>query len=288
MSLSLANRVFSKRFINVPSFLCGESLMKVALVTGSATGVGPGVRVCRFAKLGFAVVVNYSKSEADARETVKLVEAAGVPVLLCKATSRTRPQVGRWSPRTEATFDRLDVLVNNAGTTHFVAHTDLDALTDAVWDEIFGVNVKGAFYCIRAAMPLLKAAKGSVVNVTSVAGLTGQGSSIPYCASKAALNCMTQSLARAFGPDVRVNAVAPGPINTRWLAGREAQVAKYLERPRSAAPPTPTTSPTRSSTSRPARRSRPGRCWWWTAGGRCEGCMNWLVQGESFRGATEL
>jgi 3-oxoacyl-[acyl-carrier protein] reductase len=89
--------------------------------------------------------------------------------------------------------------------------------------------VKGAFYATRAAMPHLRAAKGSVVNVTSVAGLSGQGSSIPYAASKAALNCVTQSLARAFGPDVRVNAVAPGPINTRWLAGREAQVAKYLE-----------------------------------------------------------
>ena len=101
--------------------------------------------------------------------------------------------------------------MNNAGTTHFVAHTDLDALTDAVWDEIFQVNLKGAFYCTRAAMPWLKAAKGSVVNVSSVAGLTGTGSSIPYAASKAALNCMTQSLARAFGPEVRMNAVAPGP-----------------------------------------------------------------------------
>jgi 3-oxoacyl-[acyl-carrier protein] reductase len=91
------------------------------------------------------------------------------------------------------------------------------------------VNLKGAFYCIRAAMPLLKAVKGNVVNVSSVAGLTGTGSSIPYAASKAAMNCMTQSLARAFGPDVRVNAVAPGPILTRWLAGREAQVQKFLE-----------------------------------------------------------
>lgn len=123
----------------------------------------------------------------------------------------------------------LDVLVNNAGMTHFIAHPDLSAVTDAVWDEIFQVNVKGAFYCCRAAMPLLKERHGSIVNVSSVAGLTGQGSSIPYCASKAAMNCLTQSLARAFGPEVRVNAVAPGPILTRWLAGREAQVEKYLE-----------------------------------------------------------
>jgi 3-oxoacyl-[acyl-carrier protein] reductase len=201
---------------------------KVALVTGSATGVGQACAV-RFAKLGYAVVVNYSKSEADARETLKLVEAEGASGLLCKANVADERQVQNMIAATEATFDRLDVLVNNAAMTHFVAHHDLDALTDQVWQDIMGVNVMGAFYCARAAMPLLKASKGNIVNVTSVAGLTGQGSSIPYCASKAALNCMTQSLARAFGPDVRVNAVAPGPIQTRWLAGREAHVAKYLE-----------------------------------------------------------
>lgn len=201
---------------------------KVALVTGSATGAGRACAV-RFAKLGFAVVVNYSKSETDANETVRLVEAEGAPVLLCKANVAVEAEVIEMIAATEAAFDRLDVLVNNAGMTHFVAHNDLDALTDQVWQDIIGVNVMGTFYCTRAAMPLLKASKGNVVNVTSVAGLTGQGSSIPYCASKAALNCMTQSLARAFGPDVRVNAVAPGPINTRWLAGREAHVAKFLE-----------------------------------------------------------
>ena len=201
---------------------------KVALVTGSATGVGRACAV-RFAKLGFAVVVNYSKSEAEAHETAQLVRACGVPVLVHKATVGDNAQVREMVARTQAEFGRLDVLVNNAGTTHFVAHTDLDALTDEVWDDIFQVNVKGAFYCTRAAMPLLKERKGNVVSVSSVAGLTGMGSSIPYCASKAALNCMTQSLARAFGPDVRVYAVAPGPILTRWLAGREAQVEKFLE-----------------------------------------------------------
>ena len=201
---------------------------KVALVTGSATGVGRACAV-RFAKLGFAVVVNYSKSEVEAHETAELVKACGVPVLVHKATVGNDAQVREMVACTQAEFGGLDVLVNNAGTTHFVAHTDLDALTDDVWDEIFQVNVKGAFYCTRAAMPLLKERKGNVVSVSSVAGLTGMGSSIPYCASKAALNCMTQSLARAFGPDVRVNAVAPGPILTRWLAGREAHVEKFLE-----------------------------------------------------------
>jgi 3-oxoacyl-[acyl-carrier protein] reductase len=201
---------------------------KVALVTGSATGVG---RACaaRFARLGFAVVVNYSKSEAEAAETAELVRAAGAPVLVCRATVGDDAAVRAMVAQAVATFGGLDVLVNNAGTTHFVPHTDLDALTDAVWDDIFQVNVKGTFYACRAALPHLKARSGSIVNVTSVAGLSGQGSSIPYCASKAALNCVTLSLARAFGPEVRVNAVAPGPILTRWLAGREAHVAKYLE-----------------------------------------------------------
>jgi 3-oxoacyl-[acyl-carrier protein] reductase len=205
-----------------------SDVRKVALVTGSATGVGRACAV-RFARLGFAVVVNYSKSEAEARETLALVEAAGAPALLCRADVARAAEVTDVVAAAAAAFGRLDVLVNNAATTHFVPHADLDALTERVWRDIFDVNVMGAFFCTRAAMPLLQAAGGSVVNVTSVAGLTGQGSSIPYCASKAALNCMTQSLARAFGPAVRVNAVAPGPILTRWLDGREAQVAKYLE-----------------------------------------------------------
>src|SRR5262249_55371512 len=183
--------------------------MKTVLVAGAATGVGRACAV-RFARLGFAVVVNYSKSEVEAAETAELVKASGAPVLVHKATVADDAQVREMIARTKQTFGGLDVLVNNAGMTHFIPHTDLDALTDAVWDEIFRVNVKGPLYCTRAAMPLLKERNGCVVNVSSVAGLSGLGSSIPYCASKAALNCMTQSLARAFGPEVRVNAVAPG------------------------------------------------------------------------------
>jgi 3-oxoacyl-[acyl-carrier protein] reductase len=125
-------------------------------------------------------------------------------------------------------FGGIDVLVNNAGTTHFIAHTDLEAVTDRVWDDIIGVNVKGTFSCCRAAVPYLRERRGSIVNVTSVAGLQGYGSSIPYAASKAAINCMTQSLARAFAPEVRVNAVAPGPILTRWLADHQDMVEQLV------------------------------------------------------------
>lgn len=200
---------------------------KAALVTGSATGAGRAIAL-RFARRGFAVAVNYSRSEAEANETLAQVRSLGVPAILCKATVADDAQVRTMVERCRVELGGLDVLVNNAGMTHFIPHADLDAVTDAVWDEIFQVNLKGAFYAGRAAMPLLKERKGCIVNISSVAGLQGHGSSIPYSASKAAMNCMTQSLARAFAPDVRVNAVAPGPILTRWLEGREEHVEKAI------------------------------------------------------------
>lgn len=200
---------------------------KVALVTGSATGIGRACAI-RFAKLGLAVAVNYSRSEADAKETLREIEQLGVPAILCHASVADETAVTAMVKRCQDELGGLDVLVNNAGTTHFIDHANLDALTDAVWQEIFQVNVMGMFYCCRAAMPLLTARTGSIVNVTSVAGLSGQGSSIPYAASKAAANSLTKSLARAFGPAVRVNAVAPGPVQTRWLADHQDHVENYL------------------------------------------------------------
>jgi 3-oxoacyl-[acyl-carrier protein] reductase len=200
---------------------------KVALVTGSATGAGRAIAL-RFARRAFAVAVNYSRSEAEANETFAQVRSLGVPAILCRATVADDVQVRAMVERCRVELGGLDVLVNNAGMTHFIPHIDLDAVTDAVWDEIFQVNLKGAYYASRAAMPLLKERKGCIVNVSSVAGLQGHGSSIPYSASKAAMNCMTQSLARAFAPDVRVNAVAPGPILTRWLKGHEEHVDKAI------------------------------------------------------------
>jgi NAD(P)-dependent dehydrogenase (short-subunit alcohol dehydrogenase family) len=200
---------------------------KVALVTGSATGAGRAIAL-RFARRGFAVAVNYSRSEAEANDTLAQVRALGVPAILVKATVGDDAQVRAMVGRCRAELGGLDVLVNNAGMTHFIPHTDLEAVTDAAWDEIFQVNLKGAFYASRAAMPLLKERNGCVVNISSVAGLQGHGSSIPYSASKAAMNCLTQSLARAFAPDVRVNAVAPGPILTRWLDGHMDHVDRAI------------------------------------------------------------
>ncbi|OAI54855.1 3-ketoacyl-ACP reductase [Planctomycetaceae bacterium SCGC AG-212-F19] len=200
---------------------------KIALVTGSATGVGRAVAL-QFAKQGLAVAVNYSRSEADAQETLAEVKKLGMPGILCKANVADDRAVRAMVGRCKDELGGLDVLVNNAATTQFIGHTDLEALTDTLWDDLFGVNLKGAFYASRAAMPLLRERGGCIVNVSSVAGLSGDGSSIPYAASKAAMNSLTKSLARAFGPQVRVNAVAPGPILTRWLEGHMDRVEKYV------------------------------------------------------------
>ena len=199
------------------------STHKVALVTGSATGAGKAIAI-RFAKMGLAVAVNYSRSVKEAEETLAEVKSHGVPAILCQANVGDDAAVRAMVGRCREELGGLDALVNNAGTTHFIDHKNLDAVTDAVWADILDVNLKGPFYCCRAALPLLSERGGSIVNVTSVAGLQGHGSSIPYAASKAALNCMTKSLARAFAPKVRVNAVAPGPILTRWLKGHEDAV----------------------------------------------------------------
>jgi len=195
-----------------------ESERKVVLITGSATGVGRACAV-KFASIGFDVVVNYpGADEAEANETVRLVEARGVNVLLSRCDVSRDDEVVAMLAATEKAFGHLDVLVNAAGATAFVKYEDLHGLSEEQWDSILAVNTKGPFFVTRAAVPLLKGRKGAaVVNVSSVAGISGFGSSIAYCASKGALNTLTKSLARALAPEIRVNAVCPGPIDSRWL-----------------------------------------------------------------------
>src|SRR6186713_1980688 len=165
------------RFDSLPSrkhLMTAES-RKVVLVTGSATGIG---RACalRFAENGFHVVVNYSRSENDARETLKLVEACHVRGLLHQCDVGSDAAVRDMLRAVEREFGRLDVLVNNAGTTWFIDHKNLEELTEEKWDRILQVNLKGPFFCIRAAVPLLrKSGGGAVVSVSSVAGLSGEG-----------------------------------------------------------------------------------------------------------------
>ena len=201
---------------------------RVALVTGSAAGIGRSV-AWKLAERGYALTVNYSKSQVEAEETADGVRSRGGDLLLVQANVGDDASVRAMVATTVEHFGGLDVLVNNAATTHFIPHADLDALTEPVWDSILQVNLKGTFYGCRAAMPHLKARSGNIVNIASVAGISGGGSSIAYAASKGAVITLTKSLAKAFAPEVRVNAVAPGPVQTRWLAGHQDMVADAMQ-----------------------------------------------------------
>ena len=192
---------------------------KTAIVTGSAVGVGRATAL-DLARRGANVVINYSRSEDDAREALRLVEETGARGLLVKCDVSKDAQVREMVKRTVDTFGGLHVLVNNAAMTHFVAFNDLEGMKEEFWDDIYAVNVKGVFFCCRAAAPAMReSGGGAIVNIASVAGVRSIGSSMAYAASKAAVINMTIGLARVLGPDVRVNCVAPGFIETRWLRG---------------------------------------------------------------------
>jgi ketoreductase RED2 len=186
---------------------------QVAIVTGSSSGIGAATAHA-FAKAGARVVVNSSSSVTEGEAV-----AASLPDACYVQGDITDPEAAqRIVDAALERWGRVDTLVNNAGTTAVIPHHDLQAANIDVWRKIFEVNVFGTWTMTLAAMPALKEAKGSIVNVASVAGVRPTGSSIPYAASKAALNHMTVLLAKVVGPDVRVNAVAPGLIDTPWTA----------------------------------------------------------------------
>jgi 3-oxoacyl-[acyl-carrier protein] reductase len=190
---------------------------KAAIVTGAGTGVGRATAL-RLAELGCSVIVNYSRSKEAAEQVAEEAAAKGVQAVAFQADVADDAACKRMVDEAESRFGRLDVLVNNAGTTRFIPHAQLDEVTDEDWRSIMDVNLKGPFQCTRAAKPMLEASgSADVVMTSSVAGLVGTGSSIPYCASKAALNNLVVTLARVLGPHIRVNAVAPGFIDGEWL-----------------------------------------------------------------------
>ncbi len=190
---------------------------KAAIVTGAGTGVGRATAL-RLAEAGCGVLVNYSRSREAAEEVAGLAAESGVEAVAFQADVADDSACRAMVEEAGKIFGRLDILVNNAGTTRFIPHDDLEAVTEDDWDTILGVNLRGAFQCTRAARALLSADGGGEVMMTSsVAGLIGTGTSIPYCASKAALNNLTITLARVLGPEVRVNAVAPGFLDGSWL-----------------------------------------------------------------------
>ena len=209
---------------------------RVAVVTGGATGMGRAISVALAAE-GARVLVNYRASAAAANEVVAEIERAGGEAVAHAANVQFDDEVKAMVAFVEQRWGRLDVLVNNAGWSKLTPHWKLDELTDEIWDRTLNTNLRGAFYCSRAAVPLMrKGGGGSIVNNASASAYSAAGSSIVYSASKAALVNMTRSLARALAPDIRVNAIAPGLVHTRFAGwpqeafetGREVSPLKRI------------------------------------------------------------
>ncbi|MDB5946962.1 MAG: family oxidoreductase [Ramlibacter sp.] len=197
---------------------------KTAIVTGSATGVGAATALA-LARRGYDVLINYSKSEAEAKQSQAACREAGADTLLLRGDVAVDADCRQLAHAAMDRWKRLDALVNNAGITSFDGAANWDALDAETFQHIVGVNAVGTFQMVRACAAHLKAAHGAIVNVSSVAGALGIGSSVAYIASKGAVNSMTLYFARAMAPEVRVNAVCPGLITSRWFVdglGQEA------------------------------------------------------------------
>jgi 3-oxoacyl-[acyl-carrier protein] reductase len=206
-----------------------------ALVTGAATGIGRRAAVA-LAKNGYDVVVNFSRSEEAAQTTARECADAGARALLQRCDVSDDAGVRDMLAETEKEFGRLDVLINNAGTTVDIEPKNFEGMTVEDWNRVFSVNVLGLFLVTRAAVPLLKQSpNGCIVNTCSIAGLRPSAQPLPYAASKAAVANLTKTLANALGPQIRVNAVAPGWIEGEWMKrtlaenyeGLMARRAKY-------------------------------------------------------------
>lgn len=189
---------------------------RVVIVTGGSSGIGEAIAL-EMARRGWRVVVNYSRNTAQAEAVVKACVEAGGEAIAVKANVGEDAQCRALVQAALDKWGRLDALVNNAGTTKFVMHADLDGLSAEDFQRIYAINVIGPFQMCRAAAPALKAARGAVVNVSSLASRVATGSSIAYAASKAALNTLSMSLARTLAPEVRVNVLAPGFVDTPWM-----------------------------------------------------------------------
>ncbi|TDR70627.1 SDR family NAD(P)-dependent oxidoreductase [Paludibacterium purpuratum] len=194
---------------------------KTAIVTGGGTGIGQAVSLL-LAQQGAAVVVVYSRSENEAMQTVGKIRDDGGQAIAVQASVENERSVQAMVETAVKTYGGLDYLVNNAAITRQLRLDDLAAITQDIWDELLAVNVRGTFNCCKAAAPHLKSRPdAAIVNIGSIAGETGYGSSLPYAVSKSAVHGMTRSLARALAPDVRVNCLAPGAVDTRWWQGNE-------------------------------------------------------------------
>jgi 3-oxoacyl-[acyl-carrier protein] reductase len=189
---------------------------KVAVVTGAGTGMGRAIAEL-FARRGAKVVVNYASSRDAAEQVVAAIQKEGGTAAAVGADVSSNAEAIALMDATEREYGRIDYLINNAGWSTRIPHAQFGDLTDEIWDRTLNVNLRGLFYCVRAATPFLQQQQGSsIVNISSVASITGQGSSMVYAASKAGVVTMTKSLARALAPGIRVNVVLPGFVRTRF------------------------------------------------------------------------
>jgi 3-oxoacyl-[acyl-carrier protein] reductase len=194
---------------------------KVALITGGGTGLGR-VIAHKLAEEGVNIAIHYSRSKEEAITTINALRELGVKAQLVQADLNNTElgQSQRLVEEVADNFGRLDLLINNAGTTRAVPYSKLDELEEADWDSVLNVNTKAPFFISRAAAKIMRHnGGGQIINTASISGLrAGGGSSLAYSVSKAALIHLTKCLAVALAPDIRVNAVAPGFLQTRWSA----------------------------------------------------------------------
>ena len=189
---------------------------KVIIVTGSSSGIGAAVARLAADK-AYNVLVNYNSNQAGADAVVADCQASGVEAIAVGANVTEDADCRKLAAAAADAWGRIDVLVNNAGATRFCPHDDLEGLDAEDFQHLYSVNTIGAFQMIRAVVPVMKETGGSIVNVASVAGLIGVGSSLAYACSKAALFAINMSMARNLGPEIRVNAVCPGFVEGEWL-----------------------------------------------------------------------
>jgi len=202
---------------------------KTAIVTGGGTGIGAATCL-KLAARGANVVVNFSRSQAEADAVAAECAEFGVEAVALQADVGEDADCRRLADDVVAAWGRIDILVNNAGTTKFNAHANLEGLSADDFLNIYRVNVVGAYQMLRACAPKLKeSGRGAVVNVASLAGIMGIGSSAAYAASKGALITLTKSMARALAPEIRVNAVCPGYVATRWFRDRLGSDEKFAQ-----------------------------------------------------------
>ena len=206
----------------------------VVLVTGGSTGLGRAIAVEVAIQGAATVIINYARSADEAEETARQVRAEGAQAVLVQGDVALDADCRRIAAAAQP-FGRIDALFNNAGTTRFAAHADMEAVSAQDFQDIYAVNVVGAFQMVRACRALLEAAPqpGAVINTASIAGIMGIGSSVPYAASKGAMNIMTLSLARALAPKIRVNAAAGTPLQVASTADDIAASAVFLGSPAS-------------------------------------------------------